>query len=68
MAADFAIRTGVKVTLVGSMPTFGRKILIAGKSGLNLTMHKDDIVFQKNVTHNGSFIGRVLDEFGPNEV
>ena len=49
MAADFAIRSGVKVTLVDSMPTFGRKFLMAGKSGLNLTMHEDGKVFQKNV-------------------
>ena len=68
MAADFAIRCGVKVTLVDSMPTFGRKFLMAGKSGLNLTMHEDGIVFQKNVTHNGNFINRALDEFGPIEV
>ena len=68
MAADFAILSGVNVTLVDSMPTFGRKFLMAWKSGLNLTMHDDDIVFTKNVTHNGSFIDRALDEFGPNEV
>ena len=68
MAADFAIRSGVKVTLVDSMPTFGRKFLMAGKSGLNLTMHEDGKVFQKNVTHNGYFINRALDEFGPREV
>ena len=68
MAADFAIRSGVKVTLVDSMPTFGRKFLMAGKSGLNLTMHEDGKVFQKRVTHNGNFINRALDELGPIEV
>ena len=68
MAADFAVRSGVKVTLVDSMPTFGRKFLMAGKSGLNLTTHEDNIAFRKNVTNNGSLIDRALDEFGPNEV
>ncbi len=68
MAADFASRTGVEVTLADSMPTFGRKFLMAGKSGLNLTMHEDDVTFQKRIIHNNTTIEKALEEFGPIEV
>ena len=68
MAADFAGRSGVKVTVVDSMPTFGRKFLMAGKSGLNLTMHEDDITFQTRIIHNNTTIEKALEEFGPIEV
>ena len=68
MAADFASRSGVEVTLADSMPTFGRKFLMAGKSGLNLTMHEDDITFQKRIIHNNTTIEKALEEFGPIEV
>ncbi len=68
MAADFASRSGVKVTLVDSMPTFGRKFLMAGKSGLNLTMYEDDITFQTRIIHNNTTIEKALEEFGPIEV
>ena len=68
MAADFASRSGVEVTLADSMPTFGRKFLMAGKSGLNLTMYEDDITFQTRIIHNNTTIEKALEEFGPIEV
>jgi len=68
MAADFASRSGVEVTLADSMPTFGRKFLMAGKSGLNLTMHEDEITFQTRIIHNNTTIEKALEEFGPIEV
>ena len=68
MAADFASRSGVKVTLADSMPTFGRKFLMAGKSGLNLTMNEDDVTFQKRIIQNNTTIEKALEEFGPIEV
>ena len=68
MAADFASISGVEVTLADSMPTFGRKFLMAGKSGLNLTMHEDDITFQTRIIHNNTTIEKALEEFGPIEV
>ena len=68
MAADFASRSGVEVTLADSMPTFGRKFLMAGKSGLNLTMNEDDVTFQTRIIHNNTTIEKALEEFGPIEV
>ena len=37
MAADVAASSGRKVCIVDAMPSIGRKILMAGKSGLNLS-------------------------------
>ena len=68
MAADFASRSGVEVTLADSMPTFGRKFLMAGKSGLNLTIHEDNVTFQTRIIDNNTTIEQALEEFGPIEV
>ena len=68
MAADFASRSGVEVTLADSMPTFGRKFLMAGKSGLNLTMHEDNVTFLTRIIDNNTTIEKALEEFGPIEV
>lgn len=37
MAADVLAKAGIAVTLCDAKPSFGRKFLMAGKSGLNLT-------------------------------
>jgi len=37
MAAEAASAAGVRVDLYDSMPSVGRKFLLAGKGGLNLT-------------------------------
>lgn len=40
-AAEVASRSGTRVTLYDAMPSVGRKLLVAGKSGLNLTNAED---------------------------
>ena len=37
MAAEIAADNKLSVVIVDAMPTFGRKFLMAGKSGLNIT-------------------------------
>ncbi|HBR52242.1 MAG TPA: aminoacetone oxidase family FAD-binding enzyme, partial [Nitrospira sp.] len=37
MAAEAAVAAGVTVDLYDAMPSVGRKFLLAGKGGLNLT-------------------------------
>jgi uncharacterized flavoprotein (TIGR03862 family) len=37
MAAETLVRTGLKVTVYEQMPSVGRKLLMAGRGGLNLT-------------------------------
>ena len=68
MAADVAIRNGLKITVIDSMPTLGRKFLMAGKSGLNLTMNEDTLRFKDRIIQDNKLIGKALDEFGPNEL
>lgn len=45
MAADVASAAGVAVTLCDAMPSLGRKFLLAGKGGLNLTNAEDRTLF-----------------------
>lgn len=45
MAADVLSAKGYGVVLADAMPTFGRKFLMAGKSGLNITKAEPDAVF-----------------------
>ncbi|MEN9896134.1 MAG: hypothetical protein RIR97_1986 [Pseudomonadota bacterium] len=47
MAADVLSRRGHRVTLYDAMPTVGRKFLLAGKSGLNLTHSEAPDLFLK---------------------
>lgn len=42
MAAETLARGGIAVTVYDRMPTFGRKFLLAGRGGLNLT-HGEDL-------------------------
>lgn len=41
MAAETMAAAGLQVTIVDAMPSVGRKFLMAGKSGLNLTKNED---------------------------
>ena len=47
MAAEVAARGGVAVTVYERMPTVGRKFLLAGRGGLNLTHSEDLAAFLK---------------------
>lgn len=47
MAAETALAHGARVTLYDSMPSVGRKFLVAGKSGLNLTFDEPLELFLK---------------------
>lgn len=68
MAAERLLARGHGVTLADAMPTVGRKLLMAGKSGLNLT--KDE-PFTRFLTAYGSeadWLRPALEGFGPAEV
>ena len=42
MAAEVLVRGGARVTVYDAMPSVGRKFLLAGRGGLNLT-HSEDL-------------------------
>lgn len=45
MAAEALVAKGVSVDIYDAMPSFGRKFLMAGKSGLNISHAEDEAVF-----------------------
>lgn len=67
MAAEHMARAGLRVTVADAMPTVGRKLLMAGKSGLNLT---NDRPFDDFVTAyaGATRLRPMLEAFGPREV
>lgn len=68
MAAEVLSAAGVAVHVFDAMPSVGRKFLLAGKGGLNLT-HAEP--FDRFVTRYGAAQGRVepwLRDWGPQQV
>jgi hypothetical protein len=68
MAAQVISVRGVRVDLYDSMPSLGRKFLMAGKGGLNIT-HSEP--FEQFVSRYGKRRGQIeplLKTFGPNEL
>lgn len=68
MAATVLAERGHQVTIVDAMPSFGRKFLMAGKSGLNLT--KDEPLNEFHAAYGPlpATMTRALSAFGPAEV
>lgn len=66
MAADILSAAGHSVLLADAMPTLGRKFLMAGKSGLNLTKAEDPDRFR--AAFNAPPLHPMLDAFGPDAV
>ncbi|PJF24102.1 MAG: aminoacetone oxidase family FAD-binding enzyme, partial [Phototrophicales bacterium] len=68
MAAEVISARGVKVDLYDSMPSVGRKFLMAGKSGLNIT-HSDPFeVFIERYGKRRPQIEPMLKNFGAQEL
>lgn len=65
MAAEVLAAGGVQVDLFDAMPSVGRKFLLAGKGGLNLTHSEPLAGFQARYAERAAEVGRWLDGFGP---
>jgi uncharacterized flavoprotein (TIGR03862 family) len=68
MAAEILSGRGVKVTLYDRMPSLGRKFLMAGRGGLNLT-HSEP--FEMFLTHYGTAANRlrpIIEAFSPSSL
>jgi hypothetical protein len=65
MAAEVLIEAGVSVDLFDSMPSLGRKFLMAGKGGLNLTHSEPLETFLSRYGTRRSEIKSLLATFGP---
>lgn len=66
MAAEQMALAGHKVVVAEAKPTVGRKFLMAGKSGLNVT--KDEALPAFQGRFDSDFLAPMLAEFGPAEV
>lgn len=65
MAADALAGQGHSITLYEAMPTVGRKFLLAGKSGLNLTHSEDYALFCRRFGAASDRLSAALGAFAP---
>lgn len=68
MAADVISAQGIPVDVYDSMPSVGRKFLMAGKSGLNITHSEPFEQFVARYGNRRSQIEPMLQIFGPDEL
>jgi uncharacterized flavoprotein (TIGR03862 family) len=68
MAAEVLSAGGVRVELFDAMPSVGRKFLLAGKGGLNLTHSEPRPAFLARYGARRAQIGPLFDAFGPEDL
>ena len=68
MAAEQLVNAGLSVTIAEAKPTLGRKFLMAGKSGLNLTMDETVSAFLPHYYDAKTHLNPMISSFGPEEV
>ncbi len=68
MAADVLCQAGYAVHLFDAMPSVGRKFLLAGKGGLNLTHSEDFSLFATRYAARNDVLQNMLQDFSPADV
>ncbi len=68
MAAEILIEAGFKVDLYEAMPSVGRKFLMAGKGGLNISNIDSNNVFLSKIYGQNKQMKSVIDNFTPGEL
>ncbi|SHH23614.1 hypothetical protein SAMN05444003_2490 [Cognatiyoonia sediminum] len=68
MAAEELSTAGIAVTIADAMPSIGRKFLMAGKSGLNLTKSEDYDSFLAAYGDANQTLEKAIQAFGPDDV
>jgi uncharacterized flavoprotein (TIGR03862 family) len=68
MAAESLSAAGVAVDLYDAMPSVGRKFLLAGKGGLNLSHAEPAELFLSRYGKRRDALGPLLDDFGATQV
>jgi len=63
MAAEIAADNKLSVVIVDAMPTYGRKFLMAGKSGLNITKNQNRQDFLGNYHNAGQWLTPIINNF-----
>ena len=67
-AAEVLAEAGVSVVVADAMPSVGRKFLMAGKSGLNLTKDEDLTAFLTRYGDGNAAFRDAVSQFGPKDV
>ena len=65
MAAETVAAAGLEVMVFDAMPSVGRKFLIAGKGGMNITHAEPLDAFKQRYRERADRISPLLDVFGP---
>ncbi|MBL4748200.1 MAG: TIGR03862 family flavoprotein [Magnetovibrio sp.] len=68
MAAEALTSRGITVDLYDAMPSLGRKFLMAGKSGLNLTHGEPFVDFLDRFGHARQNLKPILEAFTPTDI
>jgi uncharacterized flavoprotein (TIGR03862 family) len=68
MASDVLADAGARVTIYDQMPAVGRKLLLAGRGGLNLTHNEPLDKFLRRYGHAEPHIRPAIDAFSPDEL
>ena len=68
MAAEALVSRGARPHLFDAMPSLGRKFLMAGKSGLNLTHSEDYDAFVTRFGEANARLRPALDNFTPDDI
>ena len=68
MAAEVLSASGVQVHVYDAMPSVGRKFLLAGRGGLNLTHSEPFDIFMSRFGERRAELEPVLTQFGPQQV
>ncbi len=64
MAAERLSQNGIKTVITEAKPSVGRKFLMAGKSGLNITNACDDASFLAAYENDAGFLSPMIQKFG----
>jgi hypothetical protein len=68
MAAEAALAEGGRADIYDAMPSAGRKFLMAGKSGLNITHSEDEAQFRQRYDAPDARLAAMVEAFGPSEI
>jgi uncharacterized flavoprotein (TIGR03862 family) len=67
-AAEALVAAGRRPLILDAMPSPARKLLMAGKSGLNITRREDGAAFRAAYAEAEPWLAPMLDAFGPDDV
>lgn len=68
MAAEAALEQGAAVSVFDAMPSVARKLLMAGKSGLNITHAEDEALFLSRYSSPDDRLLPFVEAFGPGQI